>query len=401
MKLFFFYLSILTLFLSCSIDSHDFDSSNGVNHHSSRQTITGTEVEVATGSNESALLNASTVLEANPYITITDPVPGWASTSGGTTGGGTNLSAAITVSTFNDLQNAVAGTTPKIILVKPGIYIGSLLVGANKTIIGTEPGVVIQGRIELRADKKDILKNYETYNNIIRNIAVKGNKCNSYEECSSGEDAVTICGGTHHIWLDHVDISDGQDGNFDITVQSDLVTASWCKYHYTYDKNHRFSNLIGDSEDRAEDKGKLKTTLMYSWWGEGVAQRMPRGRYAQVHSFNNYYTTKDPDTGSYCFGPGEQMTIIVENSEFDLLPGFRIIHKFSNPTGWKLSGNIGNVNDLNQQSGSIFTIPYKYDLYPASSVKAAITAKAGGAGNTCVFQKDGSTGVVNRFTFKG
>jgi pectate lyase len=298
---------------------------------------------------------------------------------------------------MSELQQAVAGTAAKIILVKPGVYKGELLMGANKTVIGTAPGVLIDGRVEMRADKKDILKNLETYNIIMRNIAVKGEFCDDMRICRDGEDAVGICGGTHHIWLDHMDIYDGQDGNLDITVESDFVTASWCQFRYTYDKPHRFSNLIGDSEDRVEDKGKLKTTLMFCWWGDKVEQRMPRGRWGQVHCFNNFYASKETTLEtSYCIGPGDKMAIIVENSVFELA-GIPVVHKWSNPVGWELKGNIGNAPDVNQSFGTVFTVPYKYDMIPATEVKAVVTAKVGGAGNTCTFGKSGDTGVKVKY----
>jgi pectate lyase len=34
-------------------------------------------------------------------------------------------------------------------------------------------------------------------------------------------------------WFDHCDISDGSDGNLDITNGSDLVTVSWTQFHYS------------------------------------------------------------------------------------------------------------------------------------------------------------------------
>jgi len=142
-------------------------------------------------------------------IRITDKVPGWASMAGGTTGGGTNMGSAVVVNSMGTLQNAAVGSDSAIILVEPGTYTGTLEVGSNKTIIGTAPGVLIKGDISLSGT--------DCYNTIIRNLAVQGNPCGSYEECKSGDDAVYIGKGAHHIWLDHIDIYDGQDGNCDIT----------------------------------------------------------------------------------------------------------------------------------------------------------------------------------------
>ena len=125
-------------------------------------------------------------------IRITDPVPGFASVAGGTTGGGTDLAAAVTVSTMSDLQAAVAGASPAIVLVEPGTYQGTLSPGANKTIIGKAPGVTIRGTLRLSGAAVS--------NVIVRNLAVRGEPCSSYDECRAGADAVYVGNGAHHVW---------------------------------------------------------------------------------------------------------------------------------------------------------------------------------------------------------
>jgi pectate lyase len=83
----------------------------------------------------------------------------------------------------------------------------------------------------------------------------------------ASEDGGTTGGGSdlgaHHVWLDHVDISDGQDGNCDITRGGDFITISWSKFWYSSsDKEHQFSNLIAGSDDEPESVGKLRITYM-------------------------------------------------------------------------------------------------------------------------------------------
>lgn len=339
---------------------------------------------------------APPVSNGEGQIRITDTVPGWASQGGGTTGGGTDLGAAVSVTTMSDLQKHASGTDPKIILVEPGEYKGTLMIGANKTIIGTRPGVVIKGYVEMRADKADSGGvNMETHNIIIRNLAVQGDPCNDLTLCRQGPDAIYMGGGAHHIWLDHLDVSDGQDGNCDATRGSDYMTVSWSKFHYTYDKPHRFSNLIAGADDETESKGKLKITYMKSWWGDRVEQRQPRGRFGDVHVFNTLHNGKaNEDNKQYAIGPGVDMAVIVENSVFDMAPESKAmkIHSYGAWRGILARGNIGHTkNDfdypMNYEGGTVFKIPYEYDLIPADQVEAVLTNPVCGAGNTCTLAR--------------
>ncbi len=302
-------------------------------------------------------------------LRIDDPVPGFASVSGGTTGGGKNLASAVTVTSMSALQNAAKGATPAIILVEPGNYDGTLTLGSNKTIIGKRTGVTLTGNIRISGS--------DTSNIIIRNLAVRGNKCNSYDECKAGDDAVYIGSGAHHVWLDHLDIADGQDGNCDITQGGDYVTVSWAHFHYTYAKEHRFSNLIAGSDDEPNSVGKLRITYMNSHWGERVDARQPRGRFGNVHMLNNYHKTG----GSQIHGVGKDMALIAENNVYE--EKLSIWTDMGSPRGWKGTGNEGTASNMNTSQGTVFSIPYSYTALPASQVVKAVTAAKCGAGNTC------------------
>jgi pectate lyase len=302
---------------------------------------------------------------------ITDPVPGFASVAGGTTGGGTNLGAAIMVDSMSELEDAVEGSNAAIVLVQPGTYEGTLEPGANKTIIGVAPGVTIKGNISISGS--------DVHNVIIRNLAVRGETCSSYDECRAGADAVYMGNGAHHIWLDHLDIADGQDGNCDATQGADYITVSWTHFHYTYAKEHRFSNLIAGSDDEPVSVGKLRITYMNSHWGERVDTRQPRGRFGNVHMLNNYHNTG----GGQIHGVGKDMALIAENSVYD--EDRSIFTDMGSPRGWKGIGNQGSGDDLNDSFGAVFTIPYTYTALPASQVVAAVTSSDCGAGNTCTF----------------
>jgi pectate lyase len=274
---------------------------------------------------------------------------------------------------MGELQNAAGGSQPAIILVEPGDYNGTLSPGANKTIIGVEPGVRIAGNLSISGGDRN--------NIIIRNIAIQGPPCANYDACRAGSDAVYIGNGAHHVWLDHLDISDGQDGNCDVTQGGDFVTVSWAHFHYTYDKEHRYSNLIAGSDSEPQSVGKLKITYMACHWGERVDQRQPRGRFGDIHMLNNLHDTR----GSAIHGVGVDMAMIAENSVYE--ENGSIWKDMGSPRGWKGIGNIGSASGLEDSRGSVFEIPYEYTAMPASDVKDAVLSPECGAGNTCVLHR--------------
>ena len=287
---------------------------------------------------------------------------------GGTTGGGVDLKNAVIVDNMKDLQNKIRGNESKIVLVKPGNYNGEIVPNRNTTIIGLGPGVNIVGTIQV----------VDTSNVIIRNLTIRGKKCviNSIGECDGG-DAVYIGDGAHHVWIDHVDISDGPDGNLDITKKGDFITISWCKFYYTWDKPHRLSNLISASDNSGGDSGKLNITYMFCMWGDLVKERQPRGRFGKIHMLNNYH-----NNDGRIHGVGKEMAIIAENSYYDTRSDKDIFFtKGGEHKGWKGIGNKGTGKNLNVSTGTVFTIPYKYPKVSASDAKKMITSKYG-VGNT-------------------
>lgn len=50
--------------------------------------------------------------------------------------------------------------------------------------------------------------------------------------------------------------------------------------------------LIGSADDSPQDVGHLNVTVHHNWfdgrYGNGIGQRMPRGRYGKIHVYNNY-----------------------------------------------------------------------------------------------------------------
>jgi pectate lyase len=325
---------------------------------------------------------------------------GWAAESGNsvttTTGGGS--AAPTTVTTLSDLQSAVKGTTAAVIYVKGVMEKGTLSVGSNKTIAGL-CGAEIHGHMEMSG----------SVNVIIRNIKIVGygvGDCSldpSYDSsvgCSSGQDAISLQKDAHHVWFDHCDISDGTDGNLDITNGADFVTVSWTKFHYTArtDYNttgstssdadftdaagHRFSNLVGgtDNPKSYDDANALNVTWHHNWWGDNVVERQPRVRFGKNHIFNNLYTST---SSNYCIRAGIKAQLLIENNVFS---GVKSPQEFNSTSDEKTAFITANGNLYTGTSGSkdtggggtaFTTPPYSYTPDATTGLQTAIQSGAG------------------------
>lgn len=289
---------------------------------------------------------------------------GWATQNGGTTGGGT--AAPITVSTLADLQTQARSTGAKVIYVSGVMGAGvatRVLVAANKTIIGL-PGATLIGGFDVKAN-----------NVIIRNMKIQGPGSVDV----NGVDCITIDGASN-VWIDHCDIYDGQDGNMDIVNGSNFIAVTWCKFRYTSaSTNHQFCNLLGNSDTKTTDRGKLKITMMYNWWAEGCVERMPRVRFGQVHVVNNYFSSRQ---ASYCVRAGIEADLLVESNYFDSTrtPIDFFQNNFTAITSRNnfLVATTGN----SAGSGTAFTPTYALTISPAANVKTIVTNPGCGAGAT-------------------
>ncbi|MBN1306308.1 MAG: hypothetical protein JXA18_00220 [Chitinispirillaceae bacterium] len=296
-------------------------------------------------------------------FSVSETPEGWASQSGGTSGG--TGGTEVTVSSMSQLQSEAKSSGKKIIIIAKGTYTGNLSVSSDKTIVGKEPGVIIKGSVKVS----------NVNNVILRNFAVQGDRCDSYDACKGGADAVGIGSTAHHVWLDHLDISDGQDGNCDINNGADFVTITWCKFWYSYAKEHRYSNLISGGDNVPGDKGKLNTTYAYCWWADKVDQRQPRGRSGKVHVVNNLYTSSE---ASYACGPGVDIQMLIENNVFNNTGSAIQIFDGSPAPAFKSIGNIGSARNIELNQGTVFTPPYTLSLLvDASEVDSMVRPAAG------------------------
>ena len=289
---------------------------------------------------------------------------GWATQNGGTTGGGT--ATPITVSTLADLQAQANATGAKVIYVSGTMGAGvatRVVVAANKTIIGL-PGAKLIGGFDVKSN-----------NVIIRNMKIQGPGSVDV----NGVDCINI-DAANNVWIDHCDIYDGQDGNMDIVNGANFIAVTWCKFSYTSASvNHQFCNLLGNSDTKTTDRGKIKVTMMYNWWGSGVVERMPRVRFGQVHVVNNYFSSRQ---ASYCVRAGIEADILVESNYFDSTK--TPIDLYQNNFTAVTSRNNFYVATTGNNLGSrtSFTPPYSLTITPAANLKSIVTNPSCGAGAT-------------------
>jgi pectate lyase len=291
----------------------------------------------------------------DPPAAIEEQPIGWASvddlgqpgTSGGLGG------EVVLATTIEQLEAYGARGEPLIIEVcgTLGTGLEELGMGSNKTIIG----VGVRPTIHASFDIDD------AYNIVIKNLFVQG----------AQPDGIALRR-THHVWIDHVDISDSSDGNLDVTDQSNYVTISYSKFWYsTRTQQHRFSNLIGSGDDNIEDRGMLKVTLHHNWWADNVTERMPRARYGDIHVFSNYYSSNG---NNYCIQSGREARLLVEGNYFTGVKEPLVI------AGGELVEQ-ENVYDgafgIPPSYGAAFVPPYAYELEDACTIPATVMQTAG------------------------
>lgn len=261
---------------------------------------------------------------------------------------------------------ALAGTDDPVTLRIVGTLEGMLsIAGSNKTIEGT-PGSVIRGGLQIHGEVDAPIRNL-----ILRDLTVVGTNCEP--ECSD-TDGISLRY-VRHVWVHHCDISDADDGNLDITRESDFVTVSWTKFSYSDPaRSSRYSTLVGGDDSHTGDAGRLRVTFHHDWWTSNVAEQMPWARYGLVHLFNNYYTAVDND---WCVRAGIDSNVIVEGNVFD--GSTRPVDLPPDETAAvRIEGNLASPEPLaDLVQGEPFVPPYLYTLDPVGDVARSVAERAG------------------------
>jgi pectate lyase len=298
---------------------------------------------------------------------------GFASVAGygqSTTTGGAG-GPVVTVSTTAAFLDYIARPGPYVIQVAGTITLptgtsdGMHQVTSDKTIVGVgATGALVGGGLNIGLPVDDDVTTppaNAVHNIIIRNLRLSG----------ATDDLINVQMFSHHVWIDHNDLSDGDDGAVDIKRGSDLVTVSWNRFH-----DHDKTLLLGHDDDNgAQDAGRLRTTYHHNYF-DGSDQRNPRVRFASVvHVYNNYYRDN-----SYGVASTNDAGLFVEGNYFFSVnnPG-RV--EFSGPLGRMVQRDniLVECNHQIEVRGTV-TDPRTFYPYTADSASAVPTIVPAGAG---------------------
>lgn len=233
----------------------------------------------------------------------------------------------------------------------------SVRIASNKTIMGVGSDAALVG-VELGMNGVS--------NIIIRNLTI-----------SKARDGIAARG-THHLWIDHCDVSNCGDGAIDITKQSDLNTVSWTRF-----SKHHKTMLLNSGTSQDSDKGKLNTTLHHNWW-DGSSTRNPRAGYGKIHVFNCLY-----NGNGYGIGLHSQCLVLAERNFFDRVknPIKQMYRPDPKDVHHGFCESVGNIfkdcSGAQDDEGKSFPVNhyYLYDfaLDNAADVPEIVKAKAGPA----------------------
>ncbi|MBR4993790.1 MAG: hypothetical protein IKY04_06020, partial [Lachnospiraceae bacterium] len=178
-----------------------------------------------------------------------------------------------------------------------------------------------------------------------------------------------------NVWVDHCEFIDGIDGNFDISNESDMITASWNEFSYT-DRSfmHQNTNLVGSSDSKVGDDDKLSITFAFNSWGAKCRSRMPMARYGRFHMLSNYFHCAGNATA--CINPRLNSEFLIEANYFE--KGVKKIFSQSEATSVIWADDNVTIEPFTKPvSFGVCHIPYRYTKMPAEVVKDDVKIFAG------------------------
>lgn len=300
---------------------------------------------------------------------------GWATVEGDglkTTTGGAG-GEVVVVTNLAEFAAVSSDDTPRIIVVDGVIQCDddAIRIGSNKTVVGANANAEIKGGLDINTES----------NIIVANLTIDAQYPNgSVADCFAARNV-------HHMWVTHVTAHDASDGLLDLTIGSNYITVSWCKFYYDDTSNdHRLACLDSNGTTAGDtDTGRNKVSYHHNWWAHGCDQRMPRILFGQGHVYNNYYSAEG---NSYCIGVGSYASVLVEGNYFkNVKDPHEFMYTHALPAYITARDNVYDNTTGNQQSGlgggefgnvDPFTDPpYDYTLDNAKDIPTIVQNGAG------------------------
>ncbi len=202
---------------------------------------------------------------------------------------------------------------------------------SNTTLLGAAPGAGFQHGMVLLDQVSNIVIRDLRFSDAYDHFPEWQPRDNGHGEWNSAYDGLSLRG-AERVWVDHCHFDDGNrpdklepirlgqrvqhhDGLLDITNGSDLVTVSWCRF-----QAHDKTMLIGSSDSRTSDDGKLRVTLHHNHF-DGCKERAPRVRFGHVHVVANLFSAEQAEDYGYSLGIGLQSRLFSEHNRWELPAG--------------------------------------------------------------------------------
>ncbi|RZL35547.1 MAG: polysaccharide lyase family 1 protein [Rubrivivax sp.] len=202
---------------------------------------------------------------------------------------------------------------------------------SNTTLLGVAPGAGFQHGMLLLDKVSNIVIRDLRFSDAYDHFPAWEPRDNGHGEWNSEYDGLSLRG-ADRVWVDHCLFDDGNhpdalepvrlgrrvqhhDGLLDITNGGDLVTVSWCRF-----QAHDKTMLIGNSDSRSSDDGKLRVTLHHNHF-HGCKERTPRVRFGRVHVASNLFSADRTEDFAYSLGIGMQSRIVAEHNAWELPAG--------------------------------------------------------------------------------
>ncbi|KAL5526161.1 hypothetical protein ACEPAG_7499 [Sanghuangporus baumii] len=275
---------------------------------------------------------------------------GFATLNGGTSGG--SGGPVTTVTTLDELTDAVASDDPKIVIIQGTITGNDVVrIGSNTSVLGAAGATLIG--VGLRVLEKE--------NVIIRNVVI--------QKVLAPGDNIGIQQ-SNNVWVDHVDLSsdrdhdkDFYDGLLDITHGCTGVTVTNSFLH-----DHWKASLIGHSDNNGAQDKAITVTMAGNYW-LNLNSRTPSFRFGTGHIFNSVF-----DDNSDGINTRDGAQLLVENSVWS---GATKAIK-STDEGFAVSlNNVFNGAKDTAPNGTFTDPPYDYTLIDPEDVRDAVVGVAG------------------------